>query len=427
MAASLGLPDIDRDALVAALLLADAGACGLAPQVAALIGSDAPEARAGASHVDWTRAVERSQYAFRRLSAGPPTPGLVWRVVAWHLTGRSGALTLARARAKESARIALRLGAPPRTVSALAAIGERWDGRGVPDGRAGNAIPLLARIAALAEHVERVLSHHGARAAYDVLEARRGRWFDPALVDVLKSHRKDYRLWRSLADGRERGRLADLPLPSDETAPVSADVVALQVADAVDAKSAWTVGHSRHVADIADRLAGRLGLADEARAALRRAAWLHDLGKLGVSSLILDKAAPLLSAEREALRRHPRDTAALVGLVPRFADLAATAAAHHERTDGTGYHLRLDLPALPLAARILAVADVVAALRASRPYRPALSDGWVASVVEREVRAGLDPSCVAEVRHVLAETPAPPSAPAVRTVASLGDDHDQAA
>lgn len=118
---------------------------------------------------------------------------------------------------------------------------------------------------------------------------------------------------------------------------------------------------------------------------LGRAALLHDIGKLGVSNLILDKPGRLDAEEWEAVRRHPEHTKVVLDRVAGFRSIAETAASHHERLDGSGYHRGLTEGDLSLDARILAVADVCEALSAARPYRPALSSEEVAEIMSRDV------------------------------------------
>jgi len=112
-----------------------------------------------------------------------------------------------------------------------------------------------------------------------------------------------------------------------------------------------------------------LGLSPRELRDLRRMALLHDIGKLGVSNLILDKPGKLTDEEWMQMRRHPELTVRILERVSAFKDLAATAGAHHERLDGRGYHLGLRDEHLNRDARILAVADVCEALTADRPYR----------------------------------------------------------
>jgi HD-GYP domain-containing protein (c-di-GMP phosphodiesterase class II) len=114
-------------------------------------------------------------------------------------------------------------------------------------------------------------------------------------------------------------------------------------------------------------------------------AMLHDIGKLGVSSRILDKPSRLTDEEFDAIRLHPAYTAEILERVPAFAALAADAAAHHERLDGRGYPLGLAGDAVSRNARVLAVADVFEALTAERPYRARLPTGEALAIMRRDV------------------------------------------
>ena len=127
---------------------------------------------------------------------------------------------------------------------------------------------------------------------------------------------------------------------------------------------------------------------------LRRAALLHDIGKLGVSNLILDKPGKLDAEEWVQMRRHPALTVKILERVGAFRDLAATAGAHHERLDGGGYHLGLTGDQLNRDARILAVADVCEALTAERPYRAALPPDEVRAIMRRDAGRALCPEAL---------------------------------
>ena len=110
---------------------------------------------------------------------------------------------------------------------------------------------------------------------------------------------------------------------------------------------------------------------------LHRAALLHDVGKLGVSNLILDKPGKPTDEEMAIIRKHPDYSQQILQRVAAFKELADVAAAHHERLDGRGYHRRLAGEHLPWAARVLTVADMYEAMSARRPYRDAMS--WSAN------------------------------------------------
>ncbi len=207
------------------------------------------------------------------------------------------------------------------------------------------------------------------------------------------------------------------------------DRTAEAFARVIDAKSPWTWRHSNGVADIAVALARKLGLAGPAIRTLRRAALLHDLGKLGVSNLILDKPDRLNPDEMAAMRRHPEFTAEILARVSSFAPMATTAASHHERLDGRGYPRAFDGSRMDLPARILVVADICDALRSSRPYREGLPPDRVLEVMEREAGTGIDRD-VFEALSALLERDGAPDAvgiPAARHVPALAEDYHQAA
>jgi putative nucleotidyltransferase with HDIG domain len=191
----------------------------------------------------------------------------------------------------------------------------------------------------------------------------------------------------------------------------------------------WTpIRHSAGVAAIADGIAAQLGVGAADRRMLRRAALLHDLGKLGVSNLILDKPGKLDAPEIDLVRQHPRNTAAILSRVSCFAPIARAAAGHHERLDGRGYHQGTSAAELPFATRILCVADMVEALRASRPYREGLSIDRTLAIIGRDRGTGVDPACCDAVGPVLEGLPAEGAcvAPACQ-VQALAEDYTQAA
>ena len=163
------------------------------------------------------------------------------------------------------------------------------------------------------------------------------------------------------------------------------DRVAEAFALIIDAKSPYTSTHSVGVARIAVSVGDVLGLGPRELRDLRRMALLHDIGKLGVSNLILDKPGKLTEEEWTQMRRHPELTVRILERVSAFKDLAATAGAHHERLDGRGYHLGLRDEHLSRDARILAVADVCEALTADRPYRKAMEPDQVRAIMRGDV------------------------------------------
>jgi PAS domain S-box-containing protein len=144
------------------------------------------------------------------------------------------------------------------------------------------------------------------------------------------------------------------------------------VADTVEQRDPYTAGHQRRVADLCTRIACKLGLGEDRIQGLRLAATIHDLGKIGVPSEILFKPAPLTPIQFSLIKEHVEFGYEILKNVAFPWSIADIIRQHHERLDGSGYPLGLKGDAILLEGRILAVADVVEALNAHRPYRPSL-------------------------------------------------------
>jgi HD-GYP domain-containing protein (c-di-GMP phosphodiesterase class II) len=178
------------------------------------------------------------------------------------------------------------------------------------------------------------------------------------------------------------------------------DAACAAIADFADIKAPFLLGHSPGVARLAEGAARRCGLPEADVIALRRAALLHDVGRVGVSAGVWFKPGPLSEREWEQVRLHTYHTERILARSPALARLGAIAALHHERLDGSGYHRGAAATALAPAARILAAADVFHALTGARPYRPPHTVEQGAKLLRCEARpGGLD--CEA-VGHVLA-------------------------
>jgi HD-GYP domain-containing protein (c-di-GMP phosphodiesterase class II) len=167
------------------------------------------------------------------------------------------------------------------------------------------------------------------------------------------------------------------------------------LAEAVEKRDPYTGGHLQRVVAYSLLLGGELGLAVEALENLRLGATLHDIGKIGVPDGVLLKAGPLDDAEQAVMRRHPADGAAIVSRIESLKPLVPIVRNHHERIDGRGYPDRLAGDAIPLEARIVAVADTFDAMTTSRPYRKALAAETAAAEIRRVTGAHLCPSVVA--------------------------------
>jgi putative nucleotidyltransferase with HDIG domain len=169
----------------------------------------------------------------------------------------------------------------------------------------------------------------------------------------------------------------------------------LGLTNALEAKDAYTRGHSERVGELSRRIAVILRLDAEDVAAVGEAGLLHDIGKIGVPEPTLRKPGPLTAEEWQAMRRHPLVGAQIVAPFEFFARSALMIRHHHERWDGSGYPDGLARHAIPLGARIVAVADMFDALTSTRPYRAALGRDVAIARLSREAGRTLDEHVVA--------------------------------
>jgi putative nucleotidyltransferase with HDIG domain len=403
----LGLDQGRRAALFWALLLKDAGCSSNAARIYALLEADDQHVKRALKTVDWPRLSQRARYALRMAL---PDRGTAVRLrrVAW--LARQGDLQgqLVALRCERGAEIAGLLGLPDDTAEAIRALDEHWDGRGRPRGLRGEQIPLLARIMCLAQSVEVFYAAGGRPAAYAMARDRRGRWFDPRVVAALEALLADRAFWRAIdaPPAELEHRVAAQEPPDLVRAATVAEIDRLVAAFAgiIDAKSPYTFQHSERVAALSVRLGSALGLRSRELQRLRRAALLHDIGKLALPNRILDHPGRLARNDLARVHEHPRHTARILGRVPVLSAVAATAAAHHERLDGSGYPDGLRGEVLDRPTRILAVADVFEALSADRPYRPALSRAEALAVVQQQAGTRLCADTAAALGGVLALT-----------------------
>lgn len=175
------------------------------------------------------------------------------------------------------------------------------------------------------------------------------------------------------------------------------------LANALEAKDPYTRGHSERVAQMARRLARARGLSESATELIAQAGLLHDLGKIGIPEAILRKSGPLTPDEWDAMRQHPVVGAQIVAPLEFFAGGAFIIRHHHERIDGSGYPDRLAGEAIPLGARIVAVADVYDALTSDRPYRPRLPLAQATAFLQAQAGQTLDGELVNAFCALLAD------------------------
>ncbi len=297
---------------------------------------------------------------------------------------------LARALARE-------LSLPGSVQEAVATAYERWDGRGWPGELAGEAIPLASRLSQLAEYVEVAHRLGGIDAALTLAEERAGGQFDPTLVQMLVEHGTeilgdldDTQSWESVISAEPELRMV---LRDEEV-----ETALTGVADFVDLKSPYTLGHARAVAELVTVVATAMSLPPGETTVLRRAALVAGFGRLGVSNAIWDKHGTLAAGEWERVRMHPYLTERMLRQSPWLAPYGAVAVQLRERLDGSGYPRGLPGALISTPARILAAADAYQSMVEPRAHREALPAVAAATELKEDVVAGrLDGAAVAGV------------------------------
>ncbi|MFD8249841.1 HD domain-containing phosphohydrolase [Nocardia sp. NPDC059691] len=432
LAARIGLPEADRRAVFHAALLGDLGCTGRASENAQAYADDIAFQRACHVLDPGDSAVFTEQ--LRRFGGWAPAAqsALRNRFVA---RLRSGATQALRSSSEVVEALGSHLGLPDASVRALTEVEERWDGLGAPNRLRGESISIAGRVLHVAEQAVLALdavgddlataSGHGnahpaaphdrTRSALgtvarrqgvvlDELRRRAGGHLDPDLVAVC-----DADAIRAVLDVPDllAAVLAAEPGTRSSLPPAELDRPGLALAMIVDLKGRYLLGHSAHVAGLADAAAVRMGVPADERAALRAAALLHDLGRVAVSSAVWDRRGPLGPWDWKRVRLQSLRTERILRRCPGLAALADLAAGHHERLDGSGYPRgKRDLPP---GARLLAAADVFAACTEARPYRPAARLEEAAAQLAAEVAAGrLDgDACAAVVRAAADDTTIP--------------------
>lgn len=163
---------------------------------------------------------------------------------------------------------------------------------------------------------------------------------------------------------------------------------------ALDAKHPYTGGHSDRVANISTWIAGEMGVNTRVQNFVHVAAHLHDIGKIGVPDSVLLKKGRLTVEEFEVIKTHPETGFEILHKVKILRPIAHAVRYHHERWDGSGYPGRLAGERIPLASRIIAVADAYDAMTSTRPYRPSLTHEEAVAELKRCSGSQFDPGVI---------------------------------
>jgi HD-GYP domain-containing protein (c-di-GMP phosphodiesterase class II) len=390
-----GLSEQDRVAVYYTALLINVGCHSDAHEQAKWFGDDIALKSGKYDHE--LGSFRAALWSMRLVGAGNP-PLHRFRVgVEFALSGRRELDGMIAQHARLARALAEQLELADQVREAIGAAYEQWDGHGWPGVLQADAIPIAARIAQIAEFVEVAHRVGGIDAATSLARRRAGKQFDPALAELLCAAAADV-LGDLEAMPAWYTVIAAEPALAVELAPAQLDNALTAIANFVDLKSPFTLGHSVAVADLAAEAATRLGMPADQVQLLRRAGLVHGFGRLGVSNAIWDRPGPLSSGEWERVRMYPYLTERMLHQSAALAPLGEIAVQHRERLDGSGYPRGLSGRAISRPARVLGAADAYQSMREPRPHRPARSAAEAAAEMREEVRSGrLDPDAVEAV------------------------------
>jgi HD-GYP domain-containing protein (c-di-GMP phosphodiesterase class II) len=346
-------------------------------------------------------------------AVAPPTsrPATrVWRiarylpVVALELPG------VVAATCEVARMLASSLGLGPEVARLFDFEGERWDGKGLPRGVAGDDIPLPVRIAHVARDTAMQQLIGGDQRVLDVMGDRTAGAFDPRMAALVMD---DPAILLGLDPGETLWdpTLAEEPRPWRVLAGDAIDESLAAMGHFSDMAIPEFVGHSGGVAAMSHRAAGLVGVSGADRRSLRRAALVHDLGRVAIPVRIWEKKAALTFDDWEQVRLHPYHTERILARSPFLAGLASTAGTHHERLDGTGYHRGVGASGLSQVARLLQSADAYHAMTEPRPQRAGLTADEAQALLIEQGRVGL---LAGEAVAAVLEAAGHPSAPVER-------------
>jgi HD-GYP domain-containing protein (c-di-GMP phosphodiesterase class II) len=316
--------------------------------------------------VDWS-GMPYLRFLLGNVARGEPLGQRV-RVMGTLMRDARGQLaTLIHSHCTSAGALGRHIGLGPDVERALAYTFERYDGGGLPTGASGADIPIEMRVAQLADVAEVHHRMYGVQGAVAMTRSRRGGHLDPTLVDAFTTDTEA--LFPAVGDDPWDRALSIAPDAETRLDEPGLDELLTAVGDFVDLKCPFTLGHSRNVAALAAEAGVQLGLSPSDVTAVRRAAHLHDVGRIGVSNQVWSKPAELTGAEWERVRMHPYLTDRVLSRIPGLAQVSAIARSHHEHLDGSGYPLGLSGSALGRLDRLLAAAVAYQSALEPRPYR----------------------------------------------------------
>ncbi|WP_417761193.1 HD-GYP domain-containing protein [Shewanella sp.] len=403
---ALGLSDSQLHDLYFTLLLKDAGCSSNAARICELYATDDLRFKQRYKTVG-TSLTSVINFVMKNAGAGESWRKRLTTAVDILKNGSEYAQELIQTRCTQGAQVARELRFNEDVAQGIQNLDEHWDGSGWPLGLKGEAIPLYARIALLAQITDVFQHEYSLQTAFKELQHRAGHWLDPQLVVIAQT----------LEHNREFVSVLTSPSIAPQVLSMSPaqsmctldddyfDCIVSAFGKIVDAKSPFTAGHSTRVALFSTLIAEELQLDAIEILWLKRAALLHDLGKLGVSNTILDKPGKLDDQEWAEVQLHATYTRHILAHLSPLQAFAKMAAAHHEKLDGSGYPDGLVAAEISLMTRIITTADIFDAITAERPYRGAIPVPKTLEIMAENIGTAIDTDCFKALQAALAKLP----------------------
>jgi len=383
IAEQLGIGAPDQRDLIDVGLLKDAGCTSWSTQVAAFIRGD--EIAARREMMFFRELGDKGEvigWAAKFVGAGSRLPVRIGRMADFMFSGRDFMREGFQSAGEVASRVAERLGASETARIALPSLFEQWNGKGMPRGLRGEAIPVVSRIVFATSYLEAAHASRGRDEAVALARQRAGSAFDPAVADAFERVSRHNEFWEPLENGATspfvEGQLGGTSLGIDEFAACCADFV--------DMKAYWLAGHSRRVADLSERVARRLRLPDAMARKVRIGGLMHDMGLVAIPSFVLNKPRSEQSAsEREAVAAHGEILRHLLESFEALREVGEMASPHHQHL-GSGPPTATDDAAL--AAGSIAAADAFDELTHDAPGAPAVDPELAVSTLRGRFGAG---------------------------------------
>lgn len=348
-----------KEAIFYGALLKDVGCTACSAGISTFFPDDEQVPRSDFMLVDPSRIQDMLGWFTKNVPLDARLPGRVTKLLSF-LTQCGPVIREAmRGHCEVAQLFARRLGFPLYVQETLRYQWERWDGRSLAYGIKSAQVPIAARILHLSQVMELVHSIGGPSTARTLAGERQGTRFDPELVRAFLQLTESTSWWVTFEQEAQTQTILALCPPTQAEAFTQdrTEDICEALADFIDGKTPETWHHSHQVAEVAVGIGSCLGLDSQEQRSLRCAALVHDIGKVAIPYGILTKGEQRSKSEWDVYCLHAYYTQKVLEQVAPLYELASVAASHHEWLNGQGYHRQLSGDQIPLAGRVLGLAN----------------------------------------------------------------------